>query len=103
LRPTCAGHWTGIFCTDGSKSGKNARRYLDTFAVEKATKVKETLDVLRGPRAIADSLGLSYWLTHRLIRSGELPGRYIGGSDVRSFTTSRRALAEYFANVGLPK
>ena len=74
----------------------------ETFAVERNGKETSSLDVLRGVQSVADALQISYWLANRLIRRGELPGRYIGGETARAFTTSRRALASYFENAGLP-
>ena len=61
------------------------------------------LEIVRGVQETADALGFTYGLTHKLILRNEIPGKRIGGSSARCFTTSRAALDEYFKNSGLPK
>ncbi len=62
----------------------------------------EDLGVIRGALMTSQILGLSYNITCSMIRTGQIPGTMFG-KDLRTFTTTRRALKKYFDNLAYAK
>ena len=55
----------------------------------------EELSVVLGALMTSQILGLSYNITCKMIRAGQIPGTTMG-NDLRTFATTRAALRKYF-------